>query len=431
MVMSEAPAALLHPSIAHVAKPSAAHAHTHTQYLIRVADARSPGLHWTVYRRYSEFRAFKLKLEAAVKRGDMCAHCAIMAKRTCFMMFPPRRLFGNLKESTLEKRRVGLNAFLDAVARHARACSNRAACQTRPLMDQFLMVNDMRYTYLNVNMGDAGEDDHGLPFKAGEQQIHQQFPQSKRAMTPNSIRSSTLASRLNRLSYSDSRDEHSRSMYDAPANSDVIEDIWRRRHELNNNNINNDDDNINDNNNNTNNQEEAPGPQEDLAQQQEQVLEKELQQVDDSPAEFEGRLFKAPRKSGAPHLLRYTNERRSRTSSWNDDASSAQPATSSASVSAQRPHSISDWDSAKQQMAPQQNPRHSDPGSRLDLLSLPRGSFGGGVRRSENGRPRHRKVHLSSAAKRIKRLEEQEAKFGSQRPERRRRVPALPTIPEE
>lgn len=408
---------VLHPSIEHVTKPSAAHAHTYTQYLIRVADARSPGLHWTVYRRYSEFRAFKLKLEAAVKRDDMCANCSIMAKRTCFMMFPPRRLFGNFKESTLEKRRLGLNVFIEAVAKHARACCERETCQTRPLMDQFLMVNDMRYTYLNVNMGDGSEEEP-VQSKAASGFAR---GSGKRAMTPNSLRSSSLASRLNRLSYSDcSREEHSLSMYDQPSNNDFLDELAQRRQAQSS----SFDSGAA--------KKAARGPEEDPDQQQEQELESELQSVDDSPAEFEGRLFKAPRDTGAPQLLRYTNERRSRTSSWNDDSNSS-AVSQSAAVSTLRPHSISDWGAAKQQMSAQAAPRHSDPGlsARNELLNIPRGSFSGGGRRSENGRVRNRKVHLSSAAKRIKKLEEQEARFGCEPQRRRKRVPALPTIPEE
>ncbi|KAF1784330.1 Kinesin-like protein [Phytophthora cactorum] len=147
-VLPATPQRVLHTTIAHVSKPSASGAHTYTQYLVRVSDERSPGLNWTVYRRYSEFRIFKIALEEAIKRGDMCAHCAIMSKRTCFVLFPHRRLFGNLREKTLEARRIGLN--------------------TRPLMDKFLMVNDMRYTYLNVDMSEASGTDRSSKVSVGE-----------------------------------------------------------------------------------------------------------------------------------------------------------------------------------------------------------------------------------------------------------------------
>ena len=66
LLPTTAPQRVLHTTIAHVSKPTASDAHTYTQFLVRVSDERSPGLHWAVYRRYSEFRNLKLALEDAV-----------------------------------------------------------------------------------------------------------------------------------------------------------------------------------------------------------------------------------------------------------------------------------------------------------------------------------------------------------------------------
>lgn len=436
------PAPVLHPSIAHVAKPAAANAHAHTQYLIRVADARAPGLHWTVYRRYSEFRAFKLKLGAAAKAGAMCAGCAVMAKRTCFMLFPPRRMFGNLREKTLETRRIGLNAFLEAVAAHARACGARdRGCPTRALMDQFLMVSDMRYTYLNVNLGEGG------PPADGSLLVDAKLSTSMAETPGRHRRQASLAARLDTLSrsYSEppvSRADRARSLVDGDAPVSAFDGAflaeWRRQNpfepaedkQLKQTQVKqlkqrNDD---------------AGGPTEDAATKP-RASEKTAPTVaKNEDSMVEGLVLRAPRGGGAPTLLSYAGGRRSRTGSWTpaEDTTAQQQQSSSSAANALRPHSISDWGAAKAEMSAQA-PRHSDPGlstaGRHELLNF-RGSFssaggtlGGGLLAA---RPRSRKVHLSSAAKRIKRLEEQEARFGCQleRP-RRQRVAALPSIPEE
>lgn len=363
---------VLHTSIAHVTKPSTSNAHTHTQYLIRVSDERAPGLNWTVYRRYSEFRAFRIKLDEAVKVRDMCAHCAVMSKRSCFMQFPHRKLFGNFSENTLESRRVGLNYFLDAVVKHARTCKESMTCQTRPLMNQFLMVNDMRYTFLNVNMGDQEEDFHGKT--SSDINCFGQRSSSFRSSRSDSICATPLSSTATpKLPMTFAQ------QLEAQDTSQVH----------------------------TGNQQEHETPM---------TMEQETH----------GLIHK---RKAMPNLLAYSTERRtrgSRTNSWNEDehqkSSNAAPLRGS----------LSDWDTAKYQTASSSsNGRHSDPGgaNRSDLLSFSRGSFAGG--RSDH-RTRARKVHLSSAAKRVKKLEEQEARFSDAqygRPKRKR--PALETIYEE
>ncbi|KAF1324554.1 Phox-domain containing, partial [Globisporangium splendens] len=369
---------VLHTTIAHVAKPTASGAHTHTQYLIRVSDERYPGLHWTVYRRYSEFRDLRLKLEHAVREGDMCDHCTIMAKRSSFVQFPHRKWFGNLKESTLESRRVGLEAFLDAVTKHARTCKESMTCQTRPLMDQFLMVNDMRYSFLNVNMS---EQEVELMTKFG----------GSNPTTPVSGKMASTPGRLDRLS--------AREFVD-PAQI-------RRQTSTNSNNK---------------EEQEEKGPTED---------QNNNNNTDDeriSAIEMEGRVLKARLKT-MPNLLAYNKEkpaapRKPRTQSWNDDTKDAS--------SSMRPNSLSDWGSIKFQT--QSAGRHSDPGANSnDLLNFSRGSITGSSRpRRSDQRSRARKVHLSSAAKRVKKLEEQEARFHQQQQhlQRPKRVAMLPTIAE-
>ncbi|KAJ0411695.1 hypothetical protein ATCC90586_002079 [Pythium insidiosum] len=354
----DAAASVLHTSIAHVAKPTATSAHTHTQYVIRVSDDRYPGLHWTVYRRYSEFRVFKLRLEEAVKQGDMCTHCSIMAKRTCFMQFPPRRLFWNTKESVLESRRIGLNAFLDAIVKHARACRESVTCQTRPLMDQFLMVNDMRYTFLNVNMS--------------EQDLEY----------------------IGKLSLNATRDSVSNCGSTASHRSSFAS---------------------------TSTQSTSSKPdQDDLADGALLVPEPNQEEQENRPtldSHFEGRVLTG-RKSSLGSLLDYSRDRSSRSSrnSYNEETHASVPQSSGR---------LSDWEVAKYQTST--GGRHSDPGSRNDLLGFAGCSS---VARRSDQRSRHRRVHLSSAAKRVKKLEEEEARFSCRPPTRQKKVKVLETIPE-
>ncbi|KAH7476795.1 hypothetical protein PRIC1_000804 [Phytophthora ramorum] len=370
-VLAATPQSVLHTTIAHVSKPSASGAHTYTQYLVRVSDERSPGLNWTVYRRYSEFRDFKLALEDAIKHGDMCAHCAIMSKRTCFVLFPHRRLFGNLREKTLEARRIGLNTFLDAVAKHARTCRESMTCQTRPLMDKFLMVNDMRYTYLNVDMSET------------ERSSKASLDDKRGSMGGMARRSSSMVSRLERQSYSDYREEAVRSCNEEWLNT-------------------------------------TDEPATAATDSKEDQPRGETPEVNQQPRDSN----LAINHQTMPNLLAYSNDRRSRTHSWNDDN---QPPVARQSLS-------SDWERAAYKQLPSTSTsRHSDPGlARNELLNFTRGSFSGGGRphRAE-GRPRSRKVHLSSAAKRVKKLEEAEARFSLQQQTRKPKcLPRLAPITE-
>uniref|UniRef100_A0AAV1UG41 PX domain-containing protein n=1 Tax=Peronospora matthiolae TaxID=2874970 RepID=A0AAV1UG41_9STRA len=354
-----APQRVLHTTIAHVSKPTASSAHTYTQFLVRVSDERSPGLNWAVYRRYSEFRNFKLALEDAVEHRDTCAHCAVMAKRTCFVLFPHRRLFGNLRPKTLETRRIGLNEFLDVVTKHARTCRESMTCQTRPLMDKFLMVNDMRYTYLNVDM--EAEAEPSTKEIAGDER--------KKGLRINGLqrRTSSLVSRTDRRSLG--RDEASRS----------CSEEWTPLCE-----------------------EHVTDPMADQSQVEEMnrvagvdtlcTAEQTRQQQD---VEVKHRTAPTVGPLG----------RRNVQHSFDPRCPTAAPAM--------RQSLTSGWEPTATHQASSSTSRHSDPGLALnELLNFTRGSFSraGRPHRAES-RLRLRKVHLSSAAKRVKKLEEAEARF--------------------
>ncbi|TMW63120.1 hypothetical protein Poli38472_002061 [Pythium oligandrum] len=353
---------VLHTSIAHVSKPSSGS--TATQYVIRVSDERAPGLNWTVYRRYSEFRDFRLRLEDAIKKGDMCDHCDIMAKRTCFMQFPHRRLFGSMKESVLETRRIGLNAFLDAVTRHARACRESMTCQTRPLMDQFLMVNDMRYTYLNVNMSEQEEEFYSKLAIQARDSI------SSASSAPTLSVSSPKSQRQLRHSSSGSEYRSKNDDSELLASSSSSSQRRSRHYSADN--------------------------------------------IDTTGEHFEGRVLRT-RLNSLPNLLDYKGNDRNTPSSSRGSVSE-EPST-------HHTGRLSDWETAKYQTTTAPPGRHSDPGlNRNDLLS-----FASTGRRSEL-RNRARKVHLSSAAKRVKKLEEQEARFSTRPPTRVKKFTVLETI---
>ncbi|GMF12446.1 unnamed protein product [Phytophthora lilii] len=248
-------------------------------------------------------------------------------------------------------------------------------------MDKFLMVNDMRYTYLNVDMSEA-EADRSSKVSVDEKRM---------SMGGLTRRSSSMVSRTDRLSsYSDYRDEVVRSCTEE----------WTSTSE-----------------------EPATDPKADQPQLETSLTkdrresENNQQQQDDSGL--------AIKRETMPNLLAYSNDRRSRTHSWNDN--NPPPAA--------RQSLTSEWErpAYKQPPPSTSTSRHSDPGlARNELLNFTRGSFSGGGRphRAE-GRPRSRKVHLSSAAKRVKRLEEAEARFSVQQQTRKPKcLPRLAPIPE-
>eukprot|EP00644_Phytophthora_capsici_P004286 jgi/Phyca11/506047/fgenesh2_kg.PHYCAscaffold_17_\ len=210
------------------------------------------------------------------------------------------------------------------------------------------------------------------------------------SMSGLSHRSSSMVSRTDRLSgYSDYREEAVRSCTDEWTHTGS-EDLLKAE----------------------------PDPKVDQPQEEEALSSQEENNVQDMSG-------LAVKRKTMPNLLAYSNGRRSRTGSWND--------TTSLSSARQSLNSENERSTYKQPPPSSSTSRHSDPGTvRNELLNFTRGSFSGGGRphRAE-GRPRSRKVHLSSAAKRVKKLEEAEARFSVQSQTRKPKcLPRLATIPE-
>lgn len=363
------PPSVLRTSIAHVSRPS--DNNMHTQYVVRVSDERCAGLNWTVYRRYSEFRLLRLRLYEAVKRGDMCAHCEIMSKRTAFMQFPHRRLFWNMKDKVLESRRIGLNAFLETVAKHARTCRESTTCKTRELMNDFLDVNELRYTYLDVHMSDSEDEFRTKFFLHSTGSASSTRSSSMFAHTPTNV-NRVRASSLN---------DNNRETNQTQDNATTV-------------------------------------PSYAKTSQHRDPLRISTRPGNDNDGErvSDGRVLTA-KLSSLPNLLDYGRGScisSSRNSLYDSDSS--------------RPSSrLSDWENAKYPTA--SAGRHSDPGvGRNELLNFASCSSSSGRRPEQRSRPR--RVHLSSAAKRVKKLEEQEARFATQPPTRRKKMAVLPTIHE-
>jgi hypothetical protein len=350
----------LYTSIAHVSRPRTSGAHTHTQYIIRVADERTPGFNWTVYRRYSEFRHFRCQLDDAIQKRNMCDHCAIMSKRTAFMRFPRRHLFRSMMEFVLEERRSGLNKFLDAVTKHARTCKEPTTCATRSLMDCFLMVNDIRYTYLNVNMG--GVETPSLTMS----EIKQEDPKLVKKDSNNEIKSVNLVPVVRLSNQNDRQDKEDEE-------ADSANEIRS--------------------------QSEYMLPTQDMPLE----VQREVAAVRFS-VELEGRVLSG-KKTSAPNLLSYQKK-------------------ASLTTRSSR-HSFTNGETA--QSFPNAG-RFSDPGTLgYDLLG-----FSPSERRSyglSSHRSRPRKFHISSAAKRIKKLEEEEVARGIYRGNKEKQKKLIPLAP--
>lgn len=120
----------LEANIIHVLRP-VGYASTQTQYVIEVSvQERS----WTVYRRFSEFRQLKKRLDKARKRQEFCSTCDKVSTEP----FCHRRLFLSTADYVISKRRKRFQNFLQEIVRKARVCS----CM-RSYLNEFLLIADM------------------------------------------------------------------------------------------------------------------------------------------------------------------------------------------------------------------------------------------------------------------------------------------------
>ncbi|ETW07040.1 hypothetical protein H310_03126 [Aphanomyces invadans] len=139
-------------SITSVSSPAGSGAHSPTQYTIRVADQRTNTTQWLVHKRYSDFRAFRESL--LDPSASLCGSCAELADEApVSFRFPKRKwIFSNTK-SVIKERQEGLAVFLDRVNIAVRNCHD-PACMTRSLLEHFLMLADMRYTFIDLQFHD-------------------------------------------------------------------------------------------------------------------------------------------------------------------------------------------------------------------------------------------------------------------------------------
>ncbi|EQC32814.1 hypothetical protein SDRG_09352 [Saprolegnia diclina VS20] len=141
-------------SISHVSKPAGAGAHTHTQYVVRVADTRTETTAWLLYKRYSEFRA----LREAYLHATLCASCASLTQENYITTrFPRRHLFASSSERVLAERKVGLGLFLDIVTVAVRRCAD-PACASRSLLEDFIVLPEMRYTFIDMQLDETATE---------------------------------------------------------------------------------------------------------------------------------------------------------------------------------------------------------------------------------------------------------------------------------
>ena len=133
--------------ISHVSKPVVGGAHT--QYVIRVSDERTKATSWLVYKRYSEFRTFR---DALVQSTDLCRSCQLITMELSVVKkFPRKHLWTSNTESVLAERKQGLNDFLEVVTQCVRRCKD-PACVSRTLLEAFIVIPEMRYTFIDMNL---------------------------------------------------------------------------------------------------------------------------------------------------------------------------------------------------------------------------------------------------------------------------------------
>ncbi|ETV68500.1 hypothetical protein H257_15501 [Aphanomyces astaci] len=148
-------------SITGVSSPAGPGAHSPTQYTIRVADQRSNTTQWLVHKRYSDFRSFRSSL--LDPSTTLCGSCVELADEAPVAHgFPKRKwIFSNTKRVIME-RQEGLAVFLDRVNVSVRNC-HHPDCMSRPLLEKFLMLADMRYTFIDMQLHDNTDESTAAP----------------------------------------------------------------------------------------------------------------------------------------------------------------------------------------------------------------------------------------------------------------------------
>ena len=139
--------ATVHANISHVSCPEGTS--LVTQYVISVTDESNPGGIWTVYRRYSEFREFRQRL--LMERERLCPECSTAQRRAQSLKFPRRHLWRSKDEKVVTSRKEHLNAYLSMIIEACRTCRS-IECQLRPVLGEFLLVSNMRYTFLRLQV---------------------------------------------------------------------------------------------------------------------------------------------------------------------------------------------------------------------------------------------------------------------------------------
>ncbi|KAH9106760.1 hypothetical protein LEN26_014467 [Aphanomyces euteiches] len=154
MLVQPSPLVAMKTSITSVSK-SKKGAHLPTQYTISVADKRNNTTQWLVHKRYSDFRAFRTAL--LDQSTNLCGSCAELADEApVSKRFPGRKWIFSNNTSVINERKEGLALFLDRVNVAVRNCGD-PACAARPLLGHFLMLPDMRYTFIDMQLEEPAE----------------------------------------------------------------------------------------------------------------------------------------------------------------------------------------------------------------------------------------------------------------------------------
>ncbi|RHY85669.1 hypothetical protein DYB37_006689 [Aphanomyces astaci] len=116
---------------------------------------------WLVHKRYSDFRSFRSSL--LDPSTTLCGSCVELADEAPVAHgFPKRKwIFSNTKRVIME-RQEGLAVFLDRVNVSVRNC-HHPDCMSRPLLEKFLMLADMRYTFIDMQLHDNTDESTAAP----------------------------------------------------------------------------------------------------------------------------------------------------------------------------------------------------------------------------------------------------------------------------